>query len=63
MKNGSDELITLRNLRADEQYEKLNIGPHTLLSISRAIQGKAILMAIVTKAHEVFMDPLLKYLR
>ena len=43
--NGSDKLDILNGLKAenlitDKQYEKLIIGPHTLPSISRIIQGK-----------------------
>ena len=43
--NGSDKKDALDDLRAsnhisDEQYAKLSIGPHTLPSISRIIQGK-----------------------
>ena len=45
MANGSDKSDALNALRAsnrisDEQYAKLTIGPHTLPSISRIIQGK-----------------------
>ena len=45
--NGSDKIDILKALRAsdlitDEQYEKLTIGPHTLPSISRIIQGKGL---------------------
>ena len=45
MANGSDKSDALNALRAsnhisDEQYAKLSIGPHTLPSISRIIQGK-----------------------
>ena len=43
--NGADKMDILNNLRSanlitDEQYEKLVIGPDTLPSISRIIQGK-----------------------
>ena len=43
--NGSDKHDILNefkaeNLITDKQYEKLIIGPHTLPSISRIIQGK-----------------------
>ena len=43
--SGTDKMDILNNLRSanlitDEQYEKLVIGPHTLPSISRIIQGK-----------------------
>ena len=43
--SGSDQMDILNNLRSanlitEEQYEKLVIGPHTLPSISRIIQGK-----------------------
>jgi len=43
--NGSDKGEILNDLRSsnnitDEQYDKLSIGPHTLPSISRIIQGR-----------------------
>ena len=43
--SGSDKMDILNNLRSanlitEEQYQKLVIGPHTLPSISRIIQGK-----------------------
>ena len=45
MTSGLDKFDILNRLKAenlitDEQYEKLIIGPHTLPSISRIIQGK-----------------------
>ena len=45
--NGTDKGENLNDLRAsnhitDEQYDKLSIGPHTLPSISRIIQGKGL---------------------
>ena len=45
--NGSDKEDILNALRAanditDEQYDKLLIGPHTLPSISRIVQGKGL---------------------
>jgi len=45
--NGSDKEEILNDLRAanditDEQYDKLLIGPHTLPSISRIVQGKGL---------------------
>ena len=45
--NGSKKSEILNNLRAanhitDEQYEKLSIGPHTLPSISKIIQGRGL---------------------
>ena len=48
--NSSDKIDNLKALRAsnlitDEQYEKLNIGPHTLPSISRIIQGKGLYLS------------------
>ena len=48
--NGSDKMQILNQLRAenlitDEQYEKLIIGPHTLPSISRIIQGKGMYLS------------------
>ena len=48
--NGSDKIDILKDLRAsdlitDEQYEKLTIGPHTLPSISRIIQGKGLYLS------------------
>ena len=48
--NGSDKIDILKALRAsdlitDEQYEKLTIGPHTLPSISRIIQGKGLYLS------------------
>ena len=48
--NGSDKIDILKSLRAsdlitDEQYEKLTIGPHTLPSISRIIQGKGLYLS------------------
>ena len=48
--NGSDKKENLKALKAsnlitDEQYEKLNIGPHTLPSISRIIQGKGLYLS------------------
>ena len=46
----SDKIDNLKDLRAsdlitDEQYEKLTIGPHTLPSISRIIQGKGLYLS------------------
>ena len=48
--NGSDKGDMLNDLRAsnhitDEQYDKLSIGPHTLPSISRIIQGKGMYLS------------------
>ena len=48
--NSSDKIDNLKALRAsnlitDEQYEKLIIGPHTLPSISRIIQGKGLYLS------------------
>ena len=48
--NGSNKNEILKALQAsdlitDEQYEKLNIGPHTLPSISRIIQGKGLYLS------------------
>jgi hypothetical protein len=48
--SGSDKMDILNNLRSanlitDEQYEKLVIGPHTLPSISRIIQGKGMYLS------------------
>ena len=45
--NGSDKKENLKALKAsnlitDEQYEKLNIGRHTLPSISQILQGKGL---------------------
>ena len=48
--------LDIQNLRAanhmtDEQYEKLSIGPHTLPSISKIIQGRGLYRV---EALEVF---------
>ena len=48
--NGSDKTDMMNSLRAenlitDEQYQKLIIGPHTLPSISRIIQGKGMYLS------------------
>ena len=48
--NGSEKKDMLNSLRAanlitDEQYQKLIIGPHTLPSISRIIQGKGMYLS------------------
>ena len=48
--NGSNKNEILKALKAsdlitDEQYEKLSIGPHTLPSISRIIQGKGLYLS------------------
>ena len=48
--SGSDQMDILNNLRSanlitEEQYEKLVIGPHTLPSISRIIQGKGMYLS------------------
>ena len=52
--NGGDKDEILKDLRAanritDEQYEKLSIGPHTLPSISRIVQGRG--MYLSRKPH------------
>lgn len=48
--NGSDKRDILNGLRSsnhitDEQYDKLSIGPHTLPSISRIIQGRGMYLS------------------
>ena len=50
MANGSDKSDALNALRAsnrisDEQYAKLMIGPNTLPSISRIIQGRGMYLS------------------
>ena len=45
--NGSDKGEMLNDLKAsnhitDEQYEKMLIGPHTLASISKIVQGRGL---------------------
>ena len=54
--SGEDKGETLKSLRdtnriTDEQYDKLSIGPHTLPSISRIVQGRG--MYLSKKSHTI----------